>query len=191
MAKLEVDLSRVRASRDLHDAFATALDFPEGYGRTWNAFWDLISSDHPLPEELIIRGLDHVERILPEDAKLLLDCLGDYNNQSGRICRVAVSLDYDTRMFFVSLEVRPIKGRHEGVVGGYVSCWIKAASSALALREARRELETDGWKVTSRDLPQPFSPRDPTDEDIEPFIRQACVDGAVFVIDTYASDGDE
>lgn len=93
MTEIEVDLSHVARARDIHMVLSTALGFPEWYGHNWDGFWDLVSSDHPLPDRLTIRGLDHVERILPAEAAKMLACFADYNNSSGRVCELAVTDD--------------------------------------------------------------------------------------------------
>ena len=61
MTTMEVDFSQVAQPRDIHVAFSTALGFPEWYGHNWDAFWDLVSSDYPLPDRLTSRGLDHID----------------------------------------------------------------------------------------------------------------------------------
>lgn len=79
MTTIEIDLSTVAQARDIHVAFSNALGFPEWYGHNWDAFWDLVSSEHPLPGALTIRGVDHVERVLPAEATKMLACFADYN----------------------------------------------------------------------------------------------------------------
>src|SRR6185503_2258586 len=111
-------------------AFSDALRFPDWYGHNWDAFWDLVSSSCPLPEQIVIRGLDHVERALPEEAEKMLSCFGDYNNNSNNICVVSVTDDYATPLFFLQYKARPTaRAERRDVAGAYVNCWIKAKSA--------------------------------------------------------------
>ncbi len=87
MTRIELDLSRVTTPRELHEVFASRLAFPDSYGHNWDAFWDLISSDCPLPDELAIRDFERVERDMPREVERLLTCLADYAN-SGRVCLI-------------------------------------------------------------------------------------------------------
>jgi RNAse (barnase) inhibitor barstar len=185
----EVDLSRATGAQDIHAAFATALGFPEWYGRNWDAFWDLISSDHPLPDQLHIRGLDHVEQTLPREADLMLRCLGDYNNRAGRwTCSVSVTEDYYARMYFLAYEGRPgpALALHD-VVGAIIHAWIKAGSAREANQRALERLDAQGWEVVSHDEMRPVDPRQDAGADND-FVRQACIDGAVFHLRTYGSE---
>jgi RNAse (barnase) inhibitor barstar len=190
VTSLEVDLSQVRSAREVHAVFAAALRFPDWYGHNWDAFWDLISSDCPLPEHLSIRGFDHVERTLPREAELLLTCLADYNSAE-RLCRVSVTDDYQTRMFFMSYEARPAENAgSEDAIGAIINCWVKADSAREANQIARREIKADGWDIVSQ---EDFSPveLDLAQEDRDSVIRQACIDGTVFELHTWSSDVDD
>jgi len=191
MTRLEIDLSRIETAHDIHALFSEALGFPGWYGHNWDAFWDLISSEHPLPEQLIIRGLEQVERNLPWEAEKMLACFEEYNNSSGRVCRVRVTDDYDTRMFFLSYEARPTKrAAEQDVLGAFINCWIKADSAGAANQIALRMIKADGWEVVSPEKVTPVTV-DLAQEEEDSLIRQACVDGVVFQYHTWSSEDDQ
>lgn len=187
----EVDLQRVATARDIHVAFAAALGFPDWYGHNWDAFWDLISSDYPLPDRLTLRGLDHVERLLPAEAAKMLRCFGDYNNATGRGCALTVTDDYSTVLFFLQYEAHPApRSKHVGLRGAMVNCWIKAPSTREAHARAVKSIEDEGWEIVSHQEVAPRTLSAATEGD-RPFIEQACVDGAVFSFHTWSSEGDD
>lgn len=45
MIKATIDLTNCKYLMELHERIKIALNFPEGYGRNWPAFWDLINRD--------------------------------------------------------------------------------------------------------------------------------------------------
>ncbi len=188
---VEIDLLGVVRARDIHVAFSTALHFPDWYGHNWDAFWDLISSDYPLPDRLALRGLDHIERLLPDEATKMLRCFAAYNNESGRVCALAVTDDYSTAMFFLQYEARPAPTADLGSVrGAIVNCWFKAPSAREAHAGAVRSIEGEGWEVLSHEEVGPRCLATANDDD-RAFIAQACVDGEVFSFHTWSSDGDD
>jgi len=50
---VQVDLSAVITSAELHEILEHALEFPALYGRNWNAFWDAITGLVPMPLQLV------------------------------------------------------------------------------------------------------------------------------------------
>lgn len=42
MKKATIDLTGCKYLMDLHERIRVALDFPKGYERNWDAFWDLL-----------------------------------------------------------------------------------------------------------------------------------------------------
>ena len=187
MTPFEIDLSRVAHARDIHVAFSTALRFPDWYGHNWDAFWDLVSSDCPLPDQLRIRGLDHIERTLPDEATKMLKCFADYNNNSGRLCAVAVTDDYATPLFFLQYEVRPTAAKVGDIKGAVVNCWIKAPSARDANEIAVRSIEEDGWEIISHEEFAPTSLASASESD-RALVAQACVDGAVLHFHSWSSN---
>ncbi len=45
MKKAIIDLTDCKYLMDLHERIRVALDFPKGYGRNWDAFWDMLNRD--------------------------------------------------------------------------------------------------------------------------------------------------
>jgi RNAse (barnase) inhibitor barstar len=68
-----VDLQEVHTELQMHEALATALDFPGWYGNNWNALWDAITGLVDMPVRLRLRGWNSFERRLPEEARCLRD----------------------------------------------------------------------------------------------------------------------
>ena len=68
---VEVDLSGVSSSHELHAALAKALDFPDVYGHNWDAFWDAITGLVEMPVRLRLRGWTALAARLPSDTRLL------------------------------------------------------------------------------------------------------------------------
>lgn len=189
MRSLELDFSEIKDPRDIHVVFSNAFAFPGWYGHNWNAFWDLISSDYPLPDRLMLRGLDHLERVFPGEVEQMLSCFADYNSPI-RICAVSVTNDYGTRMFFLSYEVKPtVDAARPAVDGAIVNCWVKADSANTANQIARDRIVEAGWEVVSHEEVGPVHV-DLDKEDEDSFIRQACVDGAVFNFHSWSSEDD-
>jgi len=74
---VEIDLSRVTSSSELHSILSKALGFPGWYGGNWDAFWDAITGLVSMPAQLKISGWDSFSRRLPSEAKLMQKCLAD------------------------------------------------------------------------------------------------------------------
>lgn len=80
MARLpvvEIDLSSVEDSGELHSALSNALGFPDWYGQNWDAFWDAITSLVEMPIKLELVGWSIFSERLPRDARLMRQCLTD------------------------------------------------------------------------------------------------------------------
>ncbi len=45
MKKATIDLTDCKYLMDLHERIRVSLNFPEGYGKNWPAFWDMINRD--------------------------------------------------------------------------------------------------------------------------------------------------
>ena len=73
----EIDLSRVGSERDVHDAFASSLPFPQGYGQNCDAFYDVLCGFDCFPRRLILVGRDHVQRVVPRAFEKLQTCFTD------------------------------------------------------------------------------------------------------------------
>ncbi len=190
-----IDLAAVESVGDLHRALATALDLPPDVAPTWEAFWERVTGDRPLPEAILLRGLDHVEAALPDDAQRFLELLGEYNNvPDGPRCAVGVSDDYRCSMYFLLFEAVPtVDAEFDDAKGALICCWVKTESAREAHRVARDHIEASGWLIVKQEEITP-AVREDYDDDTTglPYYEQACIDGTVFVFHTWSSeDGDE
>ncbi|HUQ08232.1 MAG TPA: barstar family protein [Kofleriaceae bacterium] len=201
-----IDVSTITTKAELHELLAAALGFPEGMGRTWDGFWDCVTGDCPLPKELVVKGLDHVEKVLPDEAKTFLDVIGEYNSrdedvdgdgegaESIRRCAVTVSADYRCSMFYLLFEAVPTGDAcfGDGAKGGLICCWVKSESAREAHRVARAEIESSGWLIVSQEQIAPAMREDYSDDTTGlPYYEQACIDGMTFVFHTWSSDEEE
>ena len=55
MKIIELDVTGCRNLYELHERIRVAFDFPEWYGRNWDAFWDLLWSECDA-DKVIIKG---------------------------------------------------------------------------------------------------------------------------------------
>ena len=74
-ALIEIDVSGVTDHRGLQLLLMNSLDFPGWYGCNWNAFWDAITGLVEMPKMLRILGWQLLVERLPEDARIMRECL--------------------------------------------------------------------------------------------------------------------
>lgn len=74
---VEIDVSEVTGPRDLQLLLMQSLSFPGWYGCNWNAFWDAITGLVTMPQRFRIRGWQRLVAQLPEDARLMRECLDE------------------------------------------------------------------------------------------------------------------
>jgi RNAse (barnase) inhibitor barstar len=79
--KLVLDFGQIASAEELHDLLITSLKLPNYYGRNWDAFWDVIASGGVLPNQLYLIGWSKFESRLPREAKMMQQCLTDYQNE--------------------------------------------------------------------------------------------------------------
>ena len=78
-----IDFTEVKHYLQVHEIIKEALDFPDYYGKNWDAFWDCLTDMVGRPVHIEIRGLDVLEEKFPGTVQMLLECLTDfkhYNN---------------------------------------------------------------------------------------------------------------
>ena len=76
-----IDLSGIASGPELHAILARALDFPDFYGRNWNAFWDAITGLVVMPHRLRLVDWSSFEDRMSEEARYLRGCLDDMIQQ--------------------------------------------------------------------------------------------------------------
>lgn len=72
---VDIDVSEVTDPRDLQLLLMRSLGFPGWYGCNWNAFWDAITGLVTMPQGFRIRGWQRLVERLPEDARIMRECL--------------------------------------------------------------------------------------------------------------------
>ena len=73
---LEINVTSIRTSQELHLLLSEAFQFPDYYGKNWDAFDECIR-DVQLPGLIEITGFELLRSHLPRDAELLSTCLKD------------------------------------------------------------------------------------------------------------------
>ena len=62
MKIIELDLTGCKYAYDIHKRIQVAFEFPEWYGKNWDAFWDLLWSECDA-DKVIVKG----EKSLPDE----------------------------------------------------------------------------------------------------------------------------
>lgn len=78
---VEIDLSAVSTADELQLLLMDRLDFPGWYGCNWNAFWDAITGLVSMPRRLRLVGWAGFAVRLPDDARLMRECLNEMATQ--------------------------------------------------------------------------------------------------------------
>jgi len=71
-----LDLNGCKYLYELHERIRVTFDFPEWYGRNWDAFWDLLRSE--ISEEITdveITGLGKLPAALKESGEKMIEIL--------------------------------------------------------------------------------------------------------------------
>ncbi|WML56078.1 barstar family protein [Neobacillus sp. PS2-9] len=76
-----IDVTNIKTTKELHTLLKERLDFPDFYGENWDAFWDVITGLIELPTIVQFIGWSYLEKNLPTDAEVLLECLNEYNKE--------------------------------------------------------------------------------------------------------------
>lgn len=72
---IEIDLSEILSTRELHVKLSHNLGFPDFYGQNWDAFWDSITGLVEMPKQLRFRGYQKFTERFPHEAQMLQQCL--------------------------------------------------------------------------------------------------------------------
>ncbi|MBD2325694.1 barstar family protein [Alkalinema sp. FACHB-956] len=79
---VEIVLSEVNTTDELHAKLSDALGFPDFYGRNWDAFWDSIAGLLEMPRQLRFYGWNKFVERFPEDSHKLKNCLANMIQES-------------------------------------------------------------------------------------------------------------
>lgn len=82
MKTIELDLTGCTCLSEIHERIKVAFDFPEWYGKNWNAFWDLLWSDCDA-NKVIIKG----EHSLPSNFDKHIDKLHEILERNIAFCK--------------------------------------------------------------------------------------------------------
>ncbi|MCA8276326.1 barstar family protein [Burkholderia sp. AU30280] len=89
---VEIELGDIESTAQLHMRLMERLNFPDWYGRNWDAFWDAITALVDMPLVLRLKGWPEFERRFPRDAQLMSDCL---RNMAQQYPSFASHVEYD------------------------------------------------------------------------------------------------
>ena len=81
LAIIKIDLSQINNVDELHSTLSNALDFPDWYGKNWDAFWDAITTLVEMPSVLEFSGWAAFSSRMPREAEMLQRCLMDLENE--------------------------------------------------------------------------------------------------------------
>jgi len=59
MKKAVIDFTNCNTIGEIHLRIKGALNFPDGYGETWYAFWDMLSFDCPI-KFVTVKGINNM-----------------------------------------------------------------------------------------------------------------------------------
>lgn len=76
-----IDLDLAVNIKHLHEIFMERLDFPDFYGKNWDAFWDAITGLVDMPKELILINWGGFEKKFKTDSQILKKLIADYNKE--------------------------------------------------------------------------------------------------------------
>ncbi len=83
---LTVDVSGACCPADLQELLKKELQFPEFYGKNWDAFWDVVTGMKSLPDILVMKGWHLYKRKAREDASIFERLLDRYNCEAQHPC---------------------------------------------------------------------------------------------------------
>jgi len=70
-----IDFTNVKHYLQVHEIIKEALDFPDYYGKNWDAFWDCITDMAGEPVHIEIYGFDVLEERFPGTGQKLIKIL--------------------------------------------------------------------------------------------------------------------
>ncbi|EAC2631595.1 barnase inhibitor [Listeria monocytogenes] len=79
--EVTIDLKKVSTKEELQILLKRNLDFPDYYGRNWDAFWDTITGVVELPEKIIFENWLDLEESIPDEANSLKEMLENFNKK--------------------------------------------------------------------------------------------------------------
>ena len=94
MDKYTVDFTNVEYYLEMHEVIKKSLDFPDYYGRNWDAFWDCLTDMIGDPMVIEIIGLDVIERKFGDTAQKMVQIFKEakhyYDNKYSDITHIVL-----------------------------------------------------------------------------------------------------
>lgn len=88
-----LDFSKIKYYSELHEIIKVGLDFPDYYGKNWDAFWDCLTDMVGRPVHIEIRGLEQLEKKFKEDAELMLELLKEWKHYNKNSYAEQITID--------------------------------------------------------------------------------------------------
>ena len=76
MKTIVLDLTGCKSLWDIHERIRKAFDFPEWYGKNWDAFWDLLRTECDA-NTVILKGEQTIPKEYKNTLEILHSCLDD------------------------------------------------------------------------------------------------------------------
>ena len=80
---IKLDLTGCKYLDEIHDRIKEAFDFPEWYGKNWDAFWDSLWS-HMEASRVEITGESKVPQSLTDDINIMNRLLDDMKRECSK-----------------------------------------------------------------------------------------------------------
>ena len=74
MKIIELDLTGCKTLGELYERIRVAFDFPEWYGKNWDAFHDLLRTECDA-DKVVVKGINTISSKFAEDINLLSEIL--------------------------------------------------------------------------------------------------------------------
>lgn len=78
---VDICISDVRTSKQLHQILKKELGFPDFYGMNWDAFWDAVTGLVEMPKIIIFHGWENATCQLPADVAIMKELLEKLNEK--------------------------------------------------------------------------------------------------------------
>ena len=75
-----IDFTNVKYYLQVHEIIKEALDFPDYYGKNWDAFWDCLTDMVGRQTNIEIYGFDTLQQKFSEDANLFIEIIKEFKH---------------------------------------------------------------------------------------------------------------
>ena len=88
-----MDFTNVKYYLEMHEVIRKGLDFPDYYGRNWDAFWDCLTNMYGNPINIKIIGIEVIERKFGNAAEMMLEILKEFKCEEDEFCQGRVKIE--------------------------------------------------------------------------------------------------